>query len=56
MVVITLKDIQSIFGCTKRTAISKLKQARIKLDKDLREPVTVEQFYEVFGLTKTLKK
>ena len=63
MTVITIKDVQLIFNCTKRTASSKLKIARIKLGKSLNvdntnrgEPVTVEQFNEVFGLNKTLKK
>ena len=62
MTVITLKNIQSIFGCSRRTASTKIKYARIKLGKSLDngngrgEPVTVEQFNEVFGINKTLKK
>ena len=63
MVVITIKDIEKIFNCTTRTAQYKLKKARIALGKSLNvngtnrgEPVTVEQFNEVFGLTKTVIK
>lgn len=62
MTVVTLKNIQTIFNCSRRTASSKIKYARLKLGKSLDsgngrgEPVTVEQFNEVFGLNKTLKK
>lgn len=62
MTVITIKMIQSIFGCTQKTATVKIKTARLALGKSLDtgngrgEPVTVEQFNEVFGLNKTLKK
>ena len=63
MTVITTQEIRAIFGCTERTAYSKLKIAREKLGKSTNvdgkkgaEPVTKEQFYEVFGLNTILKK
>jgi len=52
-----------IHGCTERTAYRKLKIAREKLGKSQNnegkkgaDPVTTEQYYEVFGLTTILKK
>ena len=55
--------VKELFDCTERTALRKLKKVRLALGKEPNvngksgaEPVTVEQFNEVFGLTKTLKK
>ncbi len=55
--IITIPFIKEIYGCTERTALRKLKKARIALGKEPNvdgkkgaEPVTVQQFYDVFGL------
>jgi hypothetical protein len=62
-VVMTVKMVQGIFNCTERTALSKLKKARLALGKAPNkngrsgaDPITVEQFNFVFGLDKPEKK
>lgn len=61
--IITIPFIKELCGCTERTALRKLKKARIALGKEPNingkkgaDPVTVQQFYEVFGLNTILKK
>lgn len=55
--IITIPHIKEMYDCTERTALRKLKKARIALGKAPNvdgkkgaEPVTVEQFCYVFGL------
>ncbi len=57
----TIPMVMNLFRCTERTALRKLKKVRLAVGKQPNingksgaEPVTVEQFSEVFGLGKVL--